>query len=258
MPASLRAYVLDDEPLAVGRLVRMLEETGRVDIAGSETDPENALTFLNAHPIDVLFLDIQMPGMTGFELLERLERDPFVIFTTAYDRYALNAFEVNSIDYLLKPIEGERLTHALDKLDKLTEAARLKTSRYDVHALARQLAAELAPQRRLDRIASKVGERTTVVEVARITHFFSKDKLTFAAADGREHVVDVTLTELEERLDPRRFVRIHRATIVNVPFVQELFPAVDGGMLVRLKDGNKTELSVARDRVRELKERLGI
>src|SRR5439155_7613172 len=128
MPASLRAYVLDDEPLAVGRLVRMLEETGRVDIAGSETDPENALTFLNAHPVDVLLRDIQMPGMTGFELLERLERDPFVIFTTAYDRYALNAFAVNSIDYLLKPIQPERLVQALDKLE------RIKPS--DVRALA--------------------------------------------------------------------------------------------------------------------------
>ena len=255
MPALLRAYVLDDEPLAVGRLVRLLEETKRVDVAGSSTDPENALTFLNADPVDVLFLDIQMPGMTGFELLERLEREPFVIFTTAYDRYALNAFAVNSIDYLLKPIERERLGQSLDKLDRLD--ARLKGSRSDVRALARQLAAELAPQRRLDRIASKVGERTTILDAARITHFFSKGKLTFAVVDGREHAIDVTLADLEARLDPRRFVRIHRATLVNVAYVQELFPGVDGGVLVRLKDG-KTELSVARDRVRDLKERLGI
>ena len=108
------------------------------------------------------------------------------------------------------------------------------------------------------RIASRVGERTTILEVARVTHFFSKDKLTFAAASGREHVIDLTLAELEEKLDPRRFARIHRATIVNVAFVQELFPAVDGGVLVRLKDEGKSELSVARDRVRHLKERLGI
>ncbi|HEV3141528.1 MAG TPA: LytTR family DNA-binding domain-containing protein [Vicinamibacterales bacterium] len=250
MPAALRAYVLDDEPLAVGRLVRLLEETKRVAVAGTNTDPENALAFLNAHPVDVLFLDIQMPGMTGFELLARLQRDPFVIFTTAYDRYALNAFEVNSIDYLLKPIERERLAQALDKLEKLKAP--------DVRAIARQLAAELSPQRRLDRIASKVGERTTILDVARVTHFFSKDKLTFAALDGREHVVDATLAELETRLDARRFVRIHRAMIVNLAFVQELFPSVDGGVLVRLKGDQKTELSVARDRVRELKERLGI
>ncbi|HYM25859.1 MAG TPA: LytTR family DNA-binding domain-containing protein [Vicinamibacterales bacterium] len=254
----MRAFVLDDERLAVGRLTRLLEETGRVTIAGSDSDPESALAFLNAHPVDVLFLDIQMPGMTGFELLERLDRQPLVVFTTAYDRYALNAFEVNSIDYLLKPVEPERLTQALDKLDRIQDSARLKASRSDVREIARQLAAELAPQRRLDRVASKVGERTTILDVARITHFFSKDKLTFAVADGREHIVDVTLAELEARLDPRRFVRIHRATIVNLAFVQELFPAVDGGVLARLKGEKRTELSVARDRVRELKERLGI
>jgi len=253
---TLRAYVLDDEPLAVKRLTKLLTETGRVDVVGSETDPERALAVL--HATDVLFLDIQMPGLTGFDVLERLQHQPLVVFTTAYDRYALNAFEVNSIDYLLKPIERERLAHALDKIERLRDPAGLKTARSDVRALAQQLAAELSPQRRLDRIASKVGERTTILDVARATHFFSKDKLTFAAVDGREHVVDLTLAELESRLDPRRFVRIHRATIVNLAFVQELFPGLDGGLIARLKDGLKTELSVARDRARELRERLGI
>src|SRR5262249_56544873 len=101
----LNAYIVDDERLAVKRLTRLLEATGRVQIAGTATDPEAAVTFLASHPVDVLFLDIQMPGMTGFELLERLHHHPLVIFTTAYDRYALNAFAVNSIDYLMKPIE---------------------------------------------------------------------------------------------------------------------------------------------------------
>src|SRR5438552_9426458 len=101
----MRVYVVDDEQLAVERLVRLLEATRRVTIAGSATDPVAALDFLRAHDVDVLFLDIQMPGLTGFELLERLERQPLVIFTTAFDRYALNAFDANSIDYLLKPIE---------------------------------------------------------------------------------------------------------------------------------------------------------
>jgi two-component system LytT family response regulator len=246
----IRAYVLDDERLAVVRLRRLLEETGRVEVVGSETDPERALGFLNAHEVDVLLLDIQMPGLTGFELLERLNRQPLVIFTTAYDRYALNAFEVNSIDYLLKPVERERLSQALDKLERIKPQA--------IRTLAKQLAAELAPQRRLERIASKVGERTTVLDVARVTHFFSRDKLTFAVVDGRERAIDVTLSDLQERLDPRRFVRIHRATIVNIAFVQELFPAVDGGVLVRLKGDAKQALSVARDRVRDLKQRLGI
>jgi two-component system LytT family response regulator len=249
----LRAYIVDDERLAVQRLTRLLKTSGRVQIVGSETDPEAALAFLQGHPVDVLFLDIQMPGLTGFELLERLETPPLIIFTTAYDQYALNAFDVNSIDYLLKPIEPERLERALDKLERLRGQPRP-----DVRALARELAAELAPARRLERIASRVGERTTVLETSRISHFVARDKLTFAIVNGREHVIDYTLTDLEARLDARRFVRIHRSTVVNASFVQELFPAVDGGVLVRLKDESKTELSVARDRVRELKARLGI
>jgi two-component system LytT family response regulator len=252
---TIRAFVVDDERLAVERLTRLLNATGRVTIAGSSTDPKTALEALRDTAVDVLFLDIQMPGLTGFELLERLAQDVAVVFTTAFDQYAIDAFAVNSLDYLLKPIEAERLDRALDKVERFAGAA---NARPDVRALAREVAAQLAPARRLERIASRVGEKTTVLDVARITHFTSKDKLTFAVVNGREHVIDHTLTELESQLDPRRFARIHRATIVNIGFVQELFPAVDGGVLVRLKDERKTELSVARDRVRDLKQRLGI
>jgi len=265
MTAMLRAYVVDDERLAVQRLTRLLEATGRVEMAGSSCDPEAALEFLRGHDVDVLFLDIQMPGLTGFELLDRLERDVLVIFTTAYDKYAIEAFAENSIDYLLKPIEPERLGQALDKLERIAVHGH---PRPDVRALALDLAAHLVGDhsplgrrpvpRGLERVASKVGERTTVLEVARVTHFFSKDKLTFAAANGRDHVIDCTLGELDEKLDPRRFIRIHRATIVNVGFVRELFPGVDGGVLLKIKDERQTELSVARDRVRALKDKLGI
>jgi two-component system LytT family response regulator len=249
----MRAYLVDDERLAIERLARLLAQTGRVEIVGSSIDPEVALANLANLELDVLFLDIQMPGLTGFDLLERLGGDLPVIFTTAYDRYAVEAFTVNSVDYLLKPIDPERLERALDKLER-----RAGQGRTDVRSLARELAARLAPGRRLERIASRVGERTTLLDVARISHFFSKDKQTFAASGGRDHVVDFTLGQLEEQLDARRFVRIHRATIVNIGFAQELDAWVDGGVLVRLKDERRTELPVARDRVRELKERLGI
>jgi DNA-binding LytR/AlgR family response regulator len=266
----LRAYIVDDEALAVERLTRLLQKTGRVQITGATTDPEAAVKFLGAHDVDVVFLDIQMPALTGFDVLDELARagrDVRVIFTTAYDRYAIDAFTVNSVDYLLKPIQPERLDKALDKLEQASAQAR-----GDLRALARELALQLAEAgslraapdqaraaptpRRLERIASRVGERTTLVEVARVTHFFSKDKLTFAAAAGREHVIDFTLSELEDRLD-RRFVRIHRGTIVNIGFVQEIHPGIEG-ILVRLKDEHRTELPVARDRVKVLKERLGI
>ena len=251
--APIRAFVIDDESLAVGRLCRLLKETGRVTISGSATDPIGALEQLRGQPVDVIFLDIQMPGLSGFDLLAQLDTDTPVVFTTAYDQYAIEAFTVNSVDYLLKPIEPERLERALDKLQRLTGEARP-----DVRALARELAAQLAPGRKLERIASRVGERTIVLDVARITHLTAKDKLTFAALGGREHVIAYTLSDLEQRLDPRRFVRVHRATMVNVAFVEEMSPDVDGGVVVRLKDEKKTQISVARDRVKTLKERLGI
>jgi two-component system, LytTR family, response regulator len=250
----IRAFIVDDERLAVARLERLLRETGRVQVAGSSLDPADALNAINQHDVDVLFLDIQMPGLTGFELLERIERPPAVVFTTAYDAYALTAFEASAVDYLLKPIELDRLARALDKVERYARQAATP----DVRALARELAAQLTPSRTLDRIASRVGERTTLLDVARVTHFVAKDKLTFAVLAGREHVVDMTLTQLESRLDARRFIRVHRATIVNIAFVQELHPAVDGGILVRLRDEQHTEVSVARDRVKELKVRLGI
>jgi two-component system LytT family response regulator len=249
----LRAFVVDDERLALERLARLLHETGRVDVVGSSTDPADALTRLRAQTVDVIFLDIQMPELSGFDLLAQLEGDIPIIFTTAFDSYAIEAFAVNSVDYLLKPIQPERLERALDKLQRLTGEARP-----DVRTLARELAAHLAPGRRLERIASRVADRTTILEVARVTHFVARDKLTFAIVGGREHVVDYTLAQLEERLDSRRFVRAHRGAIVNVAYVEELYPDVDGGMMVRLKDTRKTAISVARDRVRTLKDRLGI
>jgi DNA-binding LytR/AlgR family response regulator len=144
------------------------------------------------------------------------------------------------------------LERALDKVERYQQPPQP-----DVRALARELAAQLSPSPSW--IGSRqAGERTTLLEVARMTHFVARDKLTFAVVGGRDHVVDLTLSQLEERLDSRRFIRIHRATIVNTGFVQELYPAVDGGVLVRLKDDLKTELSLARDRVRDLKTRLGI
>ena len=248
----IRAFIVDDEQLAIDRLTRLLTRTGRVQVVGSTTDPEDALTQLASTPADVLFLDIQMPVLDGFQLLEQLEPDVPVIFTTAYDQHALTAFSVNSLDYLLKPIEPERLDRALDKLERFSGA------RPNVRALARELASQLTHPRRLERLASKVGERTVLLDVARISYFVARDKLTFAVAAGREHVIDVTLTDLQQQLDARRFVRIHRSTIVNAAFVQELHGDVDGGVIVRLRDEAKSELSVARDRVRELKEKLGI
>ena len=251
-----RVYLVDDEPLALERLRRLLERTGRVEIVGSTTEPETAVAALTADPVDVCFLDIQMPKLNGFEVLGRLRRQPIVIFTTAYDQYALQAFGVNSVDYLLKPIGPDSLDDALDKVERLAVAGAL--AQPDMTAMLEQLAATLrkpVPEYP-ERIASRLGERLLFIDLTRITHFYSEDKLTFAACEGKAYCVDHAIAQLEKNLDPRKFIRIHRGSIVNVEWVVEV-ASLPGGMLsLRLRDPKHTELTVARDRAREFKSRM--
>ncbi len=262
--ALLNAYLVDDEPLAIERLKRLLANAGAISIVGSSSDPAEALDFLNGEPgrsIDVLFLDIQMPGMNGFELLSRLDRQPFVVFTTAYDEYALKAFEVNSIDYLVKPIEPEQLTRALKKLDRLRPAAQQDWQQSpQLPALLKELAASLhgVQASRPRRIASRVGERISFLDLDAITHFIAQDKLTFAVVDGRRHSVDQSISELERRLDPAQFLRVHRSVLVNVNWIHEVNSWFAGKVILSLKDTLRTQIPVARDRVRSLKSLLGI
>ncbi len=261
--APLRAYLVDDESLAIERLSRLLEKFDGLSVVGSATDPAMALAELQGptgRSIDVLFLDIQMPGMNGFELLSRVSDQPFVIFTTAFDQYALRAFEVNSIDYLLKPVEAEQLERALHKLDRLRPAARPDWQQRPELAAMLQEFANLRGERPEfpRRIATRVGERISFLDLDQVTHVMASDKLTYAIVNGRQHCVDQTISDLEHRLDPAHFLRIHRAVLVNVDWIQELNSWFGGKIVVTLKDAQRTQLTVARDRVRALKSRLGI
>jgi two-component system, LytTR family, response regulator len=265
--APLLAFLVDDEPLAIERLARMLAPYDFLKIAGSSTDPAKAVDFLSraadegsGKRIDVLFLDIQMPGINGFELLSRLPAQPFVIFTTAYDQYALRAFEVNSIDYLVKPIELEQLERAIAKLGRLRPLAKAawQTSS-DLPAVLQDLAASLRGQQAEypRRVASRVGDRISFLDLDTVTHFVARDKLTYAVVNGKEHSVDQTIAALEERLDPARFLRIHRAILLNLDWVKQADVSFAGRTAVSLKDARSTQLPVARDRVRQLRSRMG-
>jgi two-component system LytT family response regulator len=189
--------------------------------------------------------------MTGFELLQKLPREPAVIFTTAFDRFALDAFEFNSVDYLVKPIEVERLEKALTKLERLRGTSQGIAEAVQIRALAKELT-----RRYPERISSRIGERVVFVEIGSITHFYARDKLTYASTASKDYAVDMSIAELEEKLDPSTFIRIHRATLLNLRYVGEVSSGFAGGMIVRLNDGKRTELQVARDRVRAVKERL--
>lgn len=247
----MRAFLVDDEPLALRRLERLLAATGRVQLAGSSSDPSAAVSaILDARP-DVLFLDIEMPGMSGFDLLTRLNPQPWVVFTTAYSHYALQAFGVNSLDYLLKPVEAAQLNRALDKVQRLLASA---ASPPDIRSLLEKLAQPPWPRQ----IASRSGARIELIDLDQVTHFFASDKLTYAATPTRTYSIDSSISDLERRLDPARFIRVHRSTLVNLAHVQEIHTWFSGKLVVRLKDPKQTELTVSRDRVRALKERLGV
>ncbi|HEY1242559.1 MAG TPA: LytTR family DNA-binding domain-containing protein [Bryobacteraceae bacterium] len=253
----MKAFLVDDEKLAVERLQRLLEATGRVEIAGASTDPSEALREIRQARPDLLFLDIEMPGMSGFELLEKLGPDqPLVVFTTAYHKYALEAFRVNSIDYLLKPVNSEQLERTLNKLERIRQGSEPPR---DLHALLGQVreALERREPDYLVRVASRTGDRVDFVDVSRVTHFYAKDKLTFAATAAKEYALDLTITELEQRLHPSHWIRIHRSVILNIDQVKELHSWFDGKLLVRLKDG-KTELHVPRERAAAVRAKLGI
>jgi two-component system, LytTR family, response regulator len=254
----MRAFLVDDEPLALKRLSRMLAATGRVEIAGESSDPAQAIPAIESARPDVLFVDIEMPGLNGFQMLARLTPQPLIVFTTAYSQYALEAFDVNSVAYLLKPIEAGQLERALDKIERVRGGAEPRPEIQELLARVAALTDPGARPRYPDRVASRIGERIEFVELGRVTHFFAGDKLTYAATAAKNYVVDNTIQDLEKKLDPGKFVRIHRATLVNVDYVHELHSWFAGRMMVRLKDEKRTELCVSRDRVRGLKERLGI
>jgi len=205
---------------------------------------------------DVVFLDIHMPGMSGLEMARRLPAGPCVVFTTAYDQHALEAFETSAVDYLLKPVERPRLARALDRVERL----RADPSRGDLTAMLERLAATLgtAPSAYLKRVPFRTRDGVQFLDVAAITHFTTRDRLTHALTSTSAHVVDQGLADLESKLDPAKFIRIHRATLLNLDHLDEVQPWPGGRLLVRIKDGKRTELEVARDRVQSLKERLGL
>jgi DNA-binding LytR/AlgR family response regulator len=255
----LSVYLVDDEPLALKRLNKLLVAIDSVQVLGKTTDQDGALAFLNSHEVDVLFLDIQMPARNGFQFLAELRPQSQVIFTTAYERYAVQAFEVNAIDYLLKPVGEEPLRRALSRVRRLRESSTALRMREQIDAVASTLADHWRSPRTLaDRITFRLGDKIVLEELNRITHFWAEDKVTFAATEqGAKYITDSSITDLEQKLAPKGFVRIHRNTLVNVAFIAELHRWFGGRMLVSLKDKNRTRLQVSRSQGKILRQQLG-
>ena len=252
--AELRVLIVDDERLARARARRMVGEIGGVRVVGEADSAAAARLLIASERPDLLLLDIQMPGESGFDLLAGLESPPAVVFVTAYDHYAVRAFEANAVDYLLKPYRLERLAAALERarLDLARPAHLSERLGALIESLGR---GETSPW--LERLTVRLGARQIILKSDEVLWFGAEDKLVFAATATDRHYVNFTLDQLERRLDPRRFVRVHRAAIANLDHAAQLRPAFAGTWRLQLKDAARTEVPVSRARARLLKERLG-
>jgi DNA-binding LytR/AlgR family response regulator len=258
MPAApLRVLIVDDEPLARARARRLLEEIGGAEVAGEAGSVPEARAQVAALRPELLLLDIQMHDEDGFALIESLpEPRPLVVFVTAFDHYAVRAFEANAVDYLLKPFRAERLAAALER-------ARKDLARPDeIEGRLAQMLSEVASLRagapaRLERFTVRSGARQLILRAEEILWFGAEDKLVFAATSADRHYVNFTLDQLESRLDPARFQRVHRSAIVNLDHAKSLHPAFAGTYRLRLDDSESTEVPVSRNRAKGLRTRLG-
>jgi DNA-binding LytR/AlgR family response regulator len=245
--ATVRVLVVDDEELARTRIANLLKDMPDVEVVGEAENGIEAVEKVRALEPDVVILDIQMPGMDGFEVVESLEDAPLVIFATAFDEYAIKAFEVNSVDYLLKPISKERLSEAMERARSLVSEPPARDDQ-----MARL--AELVRARAIRRLPVLKGKRIVLVDLDDITWIGAEDELVFAHTSSDKYMVNSTMAELEERLDPRVFFRTHRSSIVNLNHVKEIVPWFSGKYKVVVDDDAGSELVLSRGRVKGLRE----
>ena len=227
-----KAVIIDDERLARNELKKLLLDFPEVEVIGEAANAVEGIEKIESLSPDLIFLDIQMPGKTGFDMLTELDSAPHVIFTTAYDEYALKAFEVNALDYLLKPIEPKRLADAIQKLQ-----AEIFKENIGINGMNR------GPLTEYDQVFVKDGERCWFVKLGEIRLFESVGNYAKVFFGTHKPLILKSLNALEERLDERMFFRANRKHIINLRWIEKIEPYFNGGLLVDLKGGEKIEVS---------------
>jgi two-component system LytT family response regulator len=226
----MKALIIDDERLARIELRRLLMPFKDINIVGEAVNVDDALNKISELNPELIFLDIQMPGKNGFELLEELDSVPIVVFTTAYDEYALKAFEYNAMDYLLKPIEPKRLEDTIKKIIEKNRKTVIQESESPVLTES-------------DQVFVKDGDRCWFVKLATVRLFESEGNYVRLYFEDNKPLILRTLNYLDERLDGKTFFRANRKHIVNLKWIENIEPWLNGGLLVKLKGGNKVEVS---------------
>lgn len=230
----MKAIIIDDERLARTELKKLLQDYPEVEVVDEAANAEEGILKIESQQPDLIFLDIQMPGKTGFDMLSQLEKTPQVIFTTAYDEFALKAFEVNALDYLLKPIEPKRLADAVQKLN----SAEIKEQRASETGITNN---SLLTEN--DQVFVKDGERCWFVKLCDIRLFESVGNYAKVFFGPNKPLILKSLNALEERLDEKTFFRANRKHIVNLRLIDKIEPYFNGGLLLELKGGEKIEVS---------------
>ena len=232
MSVMIRSVIIDDERLARNELKKLLQDFPEIEVIGEAANANEGIDKIDTLSPDLVFLDIQMPGKTGFDMLCELEKAPHVIFTTAYDEFALKAFEVNALDYLMKPVEPKRLADAIQKLQ---------------HADEKEMAAINSPNRGTlgenDQVFVKDGERCWFVKLNEVRLFESVGNYAKVFFANNKPLILKSLNALEERLDEKVFFRANRKHIVNLRMIDKVEPYFNGGLLLDLKGGEKIEVS---------------
>jgi two-component system, LytTR family, response regulator LytT len=258
---DLRAVLVDDEQLARDELGYLLDQLGGVEVIGQAGNGLEAISTIDRLRPDVVFLDVQMPGLTGFEVARRLldNRAPSqIIFVTAYDQHAIEAFEVNAVDYLLKPVEQGRLEVAVDRARRRIGTDRAGESGVKNAAELEKIIQLVAErQSRRERLAIKVGERFLLVQAEDIIYAsLADDGISVVTSQHAGTSNYRTLDELHERLDPTVFWRVHRSHLVNINKIKEIVPWFSRNYILRMKDEKSTEIPVSRMQTRRLREYL--
>src|SRR5262245_54555673 len=248
----IRTLVVDDEKLARDRLSGFLRGLDDIELVGEAADGVQAVELISEHRPDLVFLDVQMPGMNGFDVLEALRPEvPHVVFATAFDEYAIRAFDVAAVDYLLKPIARARVSEAVARV-----RARLETSAgaSDLDALLARLGDR--PRELLTRVPAHAGRRILLLKPEDVLWFGVEHRLVYAHTTERGFMTNFTLRELEERLDPDTFFRAHKATLVSLAQVKEIVPWFGGRFKLAMRGRDDADVVVSRAQARELRQRL--
>ena len=250
MNTKIRTLLIEDEEPARNLLRTFLESMEEIDVIGECSDGFSGLKAINENQPDLIFLDIQMPKLTGFEMLELLDTLPEVVFTTAYDQFALQAFELNAVDYLMKPFARQRLRQAVDKVIE-----RFKSKTSGIPEVKKLVEAIHEKTQSIDRIVVKSGSKIHIIPIDSIEHLEAQDDYVMIyCAEGR-FMKKETLSYLERNLPDDRFIRIHRSHIVNINQIQRMEQYGKESYLLILKNGN--QVNVSKSRIKELKLELG-